>query len=206
MGVVRQVALTNRDTMKIVIVIIGIIAIAVVIAYVSGVFSTAGQIQENDKVTKKPSEISSTNTAPGTGPANEPPTTLTTSNSSAPASPPEGTSPGGKWEFGFTLDKISGSGLSRTVTARLSNLGPDDAHNVWGTLEGFSGKARIKLSGSQSIRIDVGTLKGGATVTRQLTLRFGLSDGLKILQNGARFILTVYSDEHSQAIPYDYQP
>jgi len=80
------------------------------------------------------------------------------------------------------------------------------AHNVGGKLEGFPGKARINLSGSQGIRIDVGTLKGGAKVTRQFTLKFGLSDGLKILQNGANFVLTVYSDEYTQTIPYYYKP
>jgi len=193
--------------MKIGIVIIAIIALALVIAYISGAFAMTGQTQENNEVAKKLTTSSPTNTAPNNEPANETPPILTTASSSTPAGPPGGTSPGGgKVEFGFTLDDISGSGLSRNVTARLSNLGPDDAHNVWGKLEGFSRETRVKLSGRENIRIDVGTLSSGATVTRQLTLSFSLSDGLKILQNGAKFVLTVYSDEQTQAIPYDYKP
>jgi hypothetical protein len=190
--------------MKIIIVITAVIILIALIAVFSGVFSTPNQTQEIEKVTKK---LTTTPASEHTAGNEISTTTTTTTSQPLAANPPVATSPAGdNVKFDFTLDDISGSGLSRTITAKLTNLGPGDAHNVWGKMEGFSKETRVKLNGKENIRIDVGTLKGGAAITRQLTLSFSLSDGLKILQNGARFVFTVYSDEHTQAMPHDFKP
>jgi hypothetical protein len=34
-------------------------------------------------------------------------------------------------------EKVSGTGLSRTVTAQITNVGTADAHNVWAKVEVF---------------------------------------------------------------------
>lgn len=109
-------------------------------------------------------------------------------------------------EFEFAVTEISGSGLSRTISAQLTNIGTDDAHNVWAKVEVFSQDSRIKLSGEDFLRVDIGMLKGGTAVTKEVNIEFGILDGVKISQNGARFVLTVNSDENTQELYYDYQP
>ncbi len=109
-------------------------------------------------------------------------------------------------EFEFNITGVSGEGLSRTISAQLTNSGTDDAHNVWAKVEVFSQDSRIKLSGEDFLRVDFGTLKGGTAVTKEVNIKFGIMDGLKISQNGARFVLTVNSDENTQELYYDYQP
>lgn len=96
--------------------------------------------------------------------------------------------------------------MSRTVTARITNVGGADAHNVWAKAEVFSQGARVKLGGSDSLRVDVGLLAAGATVSKQVELQFSLFDGLQIAQSGAQFTLTIYSDENTQTLTYDYKP
>jgi hypothetical protein len=108
--------------------------------------------------------------------------------------------------FEIVIADISGSGLSWTVTAQLTNTGDSDAHNVRAKVEVFSAKARIKLNGQDYLIEDVGTLEAAATVTKQVTLNFVAFDGLKISRNGARFVLTVDSDEHTETLSYEYQP
>ena len=91
-------------------------------------------------------------------------------------------------------------------SAQLTNTGKDDTHNVWAKVEVFSQESRIKLSGEDFLRVDVGLLKNGAAVTKQVPIEFSLMDGLKISQNGARLVLTMNSDEKTQELYDDYQP
>lgn len=56
------------------------------------------------------------------------------------------------------------------------------------------------------MRVDIGTLEAGAVVTRQVKLTVAAFDALKIARNGAKLVLTVYSDEHTQTFSYDYKP
>lgn len=108
--------------------------------------------------------------------------------------------------FQFTISDISGGGLSRTITSQLSNTGSSDAHNVWAKVEVFCQGSRVKISGQDYLKEDIGILKAGATVTREVTLSFSAFDGLKISRNEGRFVLTIYSAEHTETFLYDYQP
>ncbi|MFC1969083.1 hypothetical protein ACFLVF_01165 [Chloroflexota bacterium] len=120
--------------------------------------------------------------------------------------PSQPSSTGSKVEFEFAVTGVSGSGFSRTISAQLKNIGTDDAHNVWAKVEVFSQESRIKLSGEDFLSVDIGLLKSGAAVTKQVPIEFSLMDGIKISQNGANFVLTVNSDENTQELYYDYQP
>ena len=108
--------------------------------------------------------------------------------------------------FDFAITDISGTGLSRTVTAQVTNTGSTDAHNAWAKVEVFSQGASIKLSNNDFLRVDIGIIKAGAAVTKQVTLQFSVLDGLKITQSGAQLVLTIYSDENTQTFNYDYKP
>jgi len=107
--------------------------------------------------------------------------------------------------FHFAVSDISGTGLSRTVTGQLSNMGSSDAHNVWVKVEVFCDGSRVKVSGQDYLQGDIGIIKARETVIREVLLSFSVFDGLKISNNGARFTLTVYSDEHTDTLSYDYQ-
>jgi len=121
----------------------------------------------------------------------------------APAPPP---SQGEDVKFGFAVTDITGSGLSRTVTAQVANTGVADAHNVWAKVEAFIGGSRIRLNGQDYLRVDIGTLKAGDSVTKQVALSFSITDGLKIAQQGVHLEMTILSDEHSETFTYDYKP
>ena len=108
-------------------------------------------------------------------------------------------------DFDLAITGISGSGLSRTVAAQITNLGTADAHNVWGKAEAFSDGSRIKLSGKEYLRVDVGTLKAGESTVKETTLSFSITDGLKIAQKGVLLELTVFSDEGTETFSYDYK-
>ncbi|MBI4333053.1 MAG: hypothetical protein HY673_17440 [Chloroflexi bacterium] len=108
--------------------------------------------------------------------------------------------------FSFAVTGITGTGLTRTVTALLRNTGTADAHNAWAKVEVFSQGARVSLSGSDFIRVDIGTLRAGESVSKQVDITFNVFDGLKIAQNGAQFVLTITSDEATQSFNYDYKP
>lgn len=136
------------------------------------------------------------------------PTSTPTPSSGPTVTPhPSPSSPaGGNVVFDFAITDITGTGLSRTITAQLGNSGNGDAHNVWAELTVSSGGSVIKVNGQTSLRIDVGTLPAGQTVTEQVTLSFSITDGLKIAQNGATFNVTVHSAERNQTFSYDYKP
>jgi len=112
----------------------------------------------------------------------------------------------GDVKFAFEITDISGSGLSRTVTARIINTGSADAHNVWGKTEAFSQGSRIKLSGKEYLSTDIGSMPAGGSITTEVTLSFSVMDGLKISQNGVTLNITIYSDEYTETFSYDYTP
>lgn len=110
----------------------------------------------------------------------------------------------GSVDFDFTITEIRGSGLSRDITALITNTGKADAHNVWAKMEVFSGDSRVRLGGQDYLRVDIGTIGAGESIERQVTLSFTLADGLTISRSGATFKLTINSDEHSETYSYDY--
>ncbi len=108
--------------------------------------------------------------------------------------------------FEIEITNVSGAGLSRAVTAQVTNKGSADAHNAWAKAEVFSQGQRIQISGQDYVKQDLGTVKGRTTVIAQATLDFGLFDGLTILQNGAQVLFSVCSDEYIETLTYDYKP
>jgi len=144
----------------------------------------------------------------GEGEVNLSPSPATSAEENVEANPPANSPTLAEEDirFKFAISDISGTGLSRTITSQLSNTGSSDAHNVWAKVEVFCQGSRVKVSGLDYLKEDVGILKAGETVTREVTLSFNVFDGLKISNNGAKFILTVYSDEHTETLSYDYQP
>ncbi len=109
-------------------------------------------------------------------------------------------------DFDLEIISIDGSGLSRTVTAELSNLGDFDAHNVWVKFEAFSDDERIELNGQNYLREDIGLLKAGSKISKNTTISVGFTDGLKIQNKGAEFVVTVHSDEKIKTISEHYYP
>jgi hypothetical protein len=109
--------------------------------------------------------------------------------------------------FKLNINNFSISGLnSGTVDAQITNTGTSDAHNVWVKLEIIYQGSIIKIGGQDYFRKDLGTIKPGETVTSQVNITVSLTDGIKIAQNGSSFRLTVYSDEKTQTLTYDYHP
>jgi hypothetical protein len=108
--------------------------------------------------------------------------------------------------FDICIGGISGSGLTRTVAAKVTNAGKEDAHNVWAKLQVLSRGAIINVCGRDCMRVDIGKLKAGETVHKQVTAKFGFLDGLNMMQNGARVALTINSDEGMQTFNYDFTP
>ncbi|MBI2908962.1 MAG: hypothetical protein HYX92_15070 [Chloroflexi bacterium] len=109
-------------------------------------------------------------------------------------------------EFDVSITEVSGAGLTRTLSARIANVGRADAHRVWLKLEATSGGAAIKLGGQDYLREDIGALKAASSIQRRVTLSVSPLDGLKVAGNGLRFVLTVYSDERTQTFSYEYRP
>ena len=109
-------------------------------------------------------------------------------------------------DFQIAVTSVSGTGLSRTVTAQITNTGNADVHNVRAKVEVSSRGKGIKLCGRDFLTVDIGTIKAGMTATAHVTLSFNFLDGLKIQQNGAQFVLIIYSYEHTQTLTYDYKP
>ncbi len=179
--------------MKILFLVIAIFVLVAAGAYFLDLLPITTQPSQNSE----PKEVPPSNQTPA--PTTIPVPVPTPEPSPSPSTPMD-------VKFGFTVTEISGSGLSRTISAQLSNTGTNDAHNVSAKVEVFSQDSRVKLGGKESLSVDIGTLKASATVTKQVTLEFSVFDGLKIQQNGAKFVLTVYSDEKTETLYYDYSP
>ena len=173
--------------MKRIILLIVIFALGGLVGYSIGWFQYAG---------KAPISSGQSTSPPSTSPTQTP--------VAKTATPPP--SPNKNVNFDFAITDISGTGLSRTVTAQVTNTGSADAHNAWAKVEVFSQGASIKLSNNDFLRVDIGIIKAGAAVTKQVTLQFSVLDGLMITQGGAQLVLTIYSDENTQTFNYDYKP
>lgn len=115
------------------------------------------------------------------------------------------TVPAANVNFQVLVTGVTGTGLSRTVSAQITNTGTADAHNVWLKLEVFSQGVRITVNGQDYVRVDIGTLKTTATIAEQVTISVGVLDALKIATGGATIVLTIYSDERTQTLSYDYR-
>lgn len=103
---------------------------------------------------------------------------------------------------------MTGTGLTRSVTAQITNTGNLDAHNVVGKVGVISGGKQITItsSGQTSVSQTLGTIKAGQTVDTRLDLTFALFDSLTLTQNGVNVSLIITSDEKTQTITYDYKP
>lgn len=109
--------------------------------------------------------------------------------------------------FSAAITGISGTDLtSRAINAQLTNTGTADAHNVSARVDVISQGSQIRLNGQNYLTQSFGTLKTGSTVAIQETISVSITEGLKILQNGAVVILTISSDEKTQTVSYNYQP
>lgn len=191
-------------------IIVGIL-IGIVLLAIAGVaiFVTrtnpSGQIASTETNTPIQSSISpnliasptiKSSNIPASSPLASPtPNSLATSSSSSAVN------------FVPSITGVSGSDLTtRTITAQLANTGTADAHNVQAKIEAYSQGTRIELNGQDYLIQSFSTIKAGAAMTIQYTVSVNIIDGLKILQNGVTFILTISSDEKTQTISYDYHP
>ncbi|MDP2917391.1 MAG: hypothetical protein Q8O16_05615 [Dehalococcoidia bacterium] len=140
-----------------------------------------------------------------------PPATITAPIAPAPTTPAPALPPGAPPTmkvgiFEFTIKEMGGSGLSRTITAQITNTSTSDANNVQVKMEVFSQQQRIMLSGQDYLMEDLGTVKAKTSVTRQINISLSLADGMKVAQGGgARFVLTVSSDKGTETLNYDYK-
>ncbi|MFC1967957.1 hypothetical protein ACFLVX_01010 [Chloroflexota bacterium] len=178
-----------------------VIAVVVIIGFI------AGFIPWQHEVSPLPTPPPAPAPVPAPAPAPAPPPSPAPSPTPLPAPAPGPPPPqSGDVKFEFEITDISGSGLSRAIAAQVTNTGSIDAHNVWGKVEVFSQGSRIKLGGKEFLRMDIGTIAVGQTITTEVTLVFSFTDGLKLAQNGANFVLTIYSDEYTETFSYDYSP
>lgn len=144
----------------------------------------------------------------GTGQA-----TYTTIPSTIPSSRlPAGTTASSSADVRFSpeITDISGENLSRTITAKLTNSGTSDAHNVRARVEVFSLANRIKIKTDgierEYLEKKLGTIKAGTTVTVRETVSISVFDSWKISRDGAVVSLTIYSDEATRTTSYEYKP
>jgi hypothetical protein len=77
---------------------------------------------------------------------------------------------------------------------------------VSAAIRATSGGSPVSLNGQSALTVDIGTIKSGDVVVKEVTLSFSIADGLKITQNGIHLELSISSDEHTQAFSYDYKP
>ncbi|MBI2832264.1 MAG: hypothetical protein HYX79_08415 [Chloroflexi bacterium] len=186
------------------VIIIAVLAIAVSFT----VRLSPGQPSQNGGVTRTPPPASplpavtpTTVPLPAPKPAPTPAPTPGPTPAPVPTQPPP---TGSNVAFDLVITGVSGSGLSRTVTARVTNNGNAVAHNVWAKMEVASKGTKIQLSGQDYLRVEIGTLAAGASVNKEVTFNVSLSDGFSIMQNGATANLTLFSDEKTQAFSYDF--
>lgn len=127
----------------------------------------------------------------------------TSANPAATAPPASSTA---NVNFSLNIIGISGSGLTRTVSGEIWNTGTSDAHNAWVKIEVSTGGKKIQINGQDFIRKDLGTIKARTSITDQINLTFSLMDAPTLLSNGATVTMTIYSDEKTQSMTYDYKP
>ncbi len=184
--------------LKVITLLVIVIIAAIVVSYFAFGYLPWEPAAPSNVTTPPP--VTTSNPAPTTSPK---PTQAATAK---PVPPPTTTPLAKAVIFEFNITDVTGSGLSRTVTAQIKNSGQADAHKTWAKVEGFSGTTRIKLGGQDYLRIDLGTIGARQALDRQVTLSFSIMDGLKLSQSGATFKLTITSDERTDTLTYDYAP
>jgi hypothetical protein len=175
----------------IVVSIVGVIAIAVIAGYIGGFIQWPAE------------PIATPTSTPSSLPVSPTPPTQPSSTSPAPTSSP---SPNSSVSFGLEITGVSGSGLSRTVNADITNTGNMTTHNTLGKVEVYSQGSRVLLDGNEYITKEIGNISPGQTMAVQAILSFSFTDGIKISQDGARVVLTIIADEGTETFTYDYKP
>ncbi len=187
-----------KKTLIILSLIFVLVVVVVAVGHFSGWFSSSagpGSVSTPTPIATQP--------APTTQTA-EPTSTAPTPSAAQPTSTTTAVAP--FVQFDFFIADISGSGFTRTVTAQVSNLGNEDAHNVYGEVTVTQGDSTIKINGGQSLIVQIGALPAGTSVTAQQDIKFGLVDGLKIQNSGATFTITIHADEATATFTQFYQP
>jgi hypothetical protein len=111
-----------------------------------------------------------------------------------------------KVDFGLAISGVSGSGLARKVSARITNTGTSDAHNTSLKVEAYSQGSRVKLGGKEYILQNLGTLKAGESQPVEADISFNITEGPRILKDGADFVITISSNEKILSLNYNYKP
>jgi hypothetical protein len=87
----------------------------------------------------------------------------------------------------------------------IQNLGGMKAHNVKVTFELFTlDGERIKLSGEDQVKRELGNLQGGESITERIEFMIELVDGYQIQGNGAVAVFNIYSDEMSRRFEEEF--
>jgi hypothetical protein len=187
---------------------IGAAAGLVVLAVGLGVLTLFGVIQLNHVSAPAPGPTSipaaSQTNVPSSLPPGGPRPSQSPTLTSSPISPAATV---GQATFEISISSVTGTGLSRTITAQITNTGSVDAHNVRIKIEVSSGGSRVQLNGQDSYQSsNLGSLKAGATISPQATVSINPIDGLRVSQSGAQVIATIYSDDGTQSLSYNFGP
>ena len=126
----------------------------------------------------------------------------------APSAPPSNTAPnaGSKVSFNLSVTDFVVDGFSAHVTARVTNPGNGDAHNVQAQVRVTSAGSIVQVNDADSYTLSIGTLRSQQAVTVNTTLTFNILDTLKISSQGATVYLWLISDEKTETFSYDYHP
>ncbi len=188
-------------------IILGVILGAVIVIGVSvwmifSVFSPGNRPSPSSLavITPKPAATSSI-------PSTTTSSTISPTTSPVTSQPPAQSPAQSNVNFNLNINNFAVSGLnSGTIDAQITNTGTGDAHNVWIKVEIICQGSIVKIDGQDYLRKDLGIIKAGQTLTSQVAINVSLADGMKIAQSGATFRLTVYSDEKTQTLTYDFHP
>jgi hypothetical protein len=179
-------------------VLAGFITLLVILALVIFLYivPVVRQFSTEQMITPSPAY----STAPFSSPTPKP--LMTSSPVQNPALP----IPANDVNFTLNIKSVSGTDLSRRITAEMINTGSIDAQNTWVMIEVFSRGKGVKVNGQDNLRIYLGTLKAGVPTTSDVTLTFSPFDVPLILVSGATFNLSLSSDQKNQTFSYDYKP
>ena len=89
-------------------------------------------------------------------------------------------------------------GFSAHVTARVTNPGNGDAHNVQAQVRVTSAGSIVQVNDADSYTLSIGTLRSQQAVTVNTTLTFNILDTLEISSQGATVYLWLISDEKTR--------
>ena len=116
-------------------------------------------------------------------------------------------------DFSFTLSDLNyemccgliPSNVQIIGTAGIENTGTAIAHNVKITLELFlNDSSRIKISGGNSLTLDIGDVGVGEKKNENVEFVIGLIDGYNIQNQGATALFYIDSVEKSEKYEYPF--